>query len=89
MDNERRDYPPGRPSHKGQPARLGVEAPSGEVPHAQDHWRVDLGEQWEVSFWSREFGCSESELKNAVATVGPGAGAVRAYLATQIQQQRR
>jgi hypothetical protein len=65
-----------------------IDAPGAEPPHAQDHWRVNLTEPWEVFFWSREFGCSENELKAAVRAAGDKAGTVRAYLASQGQQQR-
>lgn len=66
-----------------------VEAPGAEPPHAQDHWRVNLTEAWEVAFWSREFGCSEGELRAAVQAVGEKAGAVRAHLASEGHQQQR
>lgn len=72
MQNDRTHHP--RP-------QLSLEANHGEAPHAQDHWRVDLAEAWEVSFWSREFNCSESELRQAVKEVGNKAGAVRGYFA--------
>ena len=68
--------------------QLGVELASSQALRAQDHWRVDLGEDWEIAFWSREFGCTEQDLRHAVAQVGRNAGAVRAYLASQNQQQR-
>lgn len=68
--------------------RLAIDAPGAEPPHAQDYWRVNLTESWEVSFWSREFGCSEGDLRSAVNAVGEKAGAVREYLASQSQQQR-
>lgn len=71
-----------------QRTQLALDAPGAEPPHAQDHWRVDLAEAWEITFWSREFGCSESDLKKAVEAVGSNAGTVRAYLASQVQQQR-
>ena len=51
------------------------------APRAQDHWRVNVAEAWEVRFWAREFRCSESELRHAVQAAGAMAGAVRAYLA--------
>ena len=90
MDKERRDHlPPGRPAPRtGERPHVSAEAPAREAPHAQDHWRVDLGEEWEVTFWSREFRCSESDLRKAVEAVGTNAGTVRAYLAGEIQQQR-
>jgi hypothetical protein len=90
MHDDRHSHPPpGRPApaHHERP-QLGLDAPSSEVPRAQDYWRVDLAEAWELVFWSREFGCTESELRSAVETVGENAGAVRAYLASQSQQQR-
>ena len=68
--------------------RVAIDAPGAELPRAQDHWRVNLTEAWEVAFWSREFGCSEGDLRSAVHAVGEKAGAVRQYLASQSQQQR-
>lgn len=68
--------------------RVAIDAPGAELPHAQDHWRVNLSEAWEVAFWSREFGCSDGDLRSAVHAVGEKAGAVRQYLASQSQQQR-
>ena len=67
---------------------VAIDAPGSEPPHAQDHWRVNLTEPWEVFFWSREFGCSDTELGSAVRAVGEKAGAVREHLAAQHQQQR-
>lgn len=46
-----------------------------------DQWRVVIDEPWEVRFWTREFGCTEDALRQAVRAAGPRAGAVRAYLA--------
>jgi AraC-like DNA-binding protein len=51
-----------------------------QAPHAQDYWRVNLAEPWEITFWTREFGCSEAQLKEAVQAVGQSAGAVRRHL---------
>ena len=62
--------------------------PQLQALHAQDHWRVNLSENWEIRFWSREFGCSEHNLRRAVDAVGSNAGRVRAYLASQDQQHR-
>lgn len=88
MQNDRHNHPPpGRPAaaHHERP-QLGRQAP-GDVPRAQDHWRVDLAQNWEVAFWSREFGCNESELRRAVHAVGANAGVVREYFPSQFQQQ--
>lgn len=83
MHNQRHNHPPpGRPvTLRREPAHLGVEAGRSTAPQAQDYWRVDLMQDWEIGFWSREFGCSEEELRRAVEHVGSNAGAVRAYLA--------
>lgn len=88
MDNESRKRANGRMAGpSAERPRLGVEALDA-LPQAQDHWRVDLAEAWEVTFWSREFRCSETDLRKAVEAVGSNAGAVRAYLCGQDQQQR-
>ena len=88
MDSESRNYPPGRtpPRHREQP-HVEADGPDAHAPHAQDYWRVNLAESWEITFWTREFGCSEEQLKNAVKAVGSSAGAVRMHLGED-QQQR-
>jgi uncharacterized protein DUF3606 len=63
-----------------RPQHVSVEAPGNERPQAQDHWSVNLSEPWELVFWSREFGCTEEELKRAVEMVGSNAGSVRGWL---------
>jgi hypothetical protein len=60
---------------------VSAEAPQEEPPRAQDHWRVNLAEAWEVIFWKRQLQCTEGELRKAVQAAGDLAGAVRAYLA--------
>jgi len=45
-----------------------------------DSWHVDLDEEWELQLWTREFACTETELRAAVAAVGPVAGRVRWHL---------
>ncbi|MDP9045777.1 MAG: GNAT family N-acetyltransferase [Pseudomonadota bacterium] len=44
---------------------------------------IDLTLAPEVADWRRSLGCSESELRNAVATVGNSAARVRGYLTGQ------
>lgn len=53
------------------------------VRGAPDHWRVNLAEDWEILLWTQQLGCTADELREAVSYVGPGAGAVRKYLATR------
>jgi len=46
----------------------------------QDASKVNTGQDWEVEYWCKEFGCTSQELKNAVAVVGNSADAVRRHL---------
>ena len=88
MDSEFRNYPPGRsPPRRHEEARVQADSPDSLALQAQDHWRVNLAEPWEITFWTREFGCSETQLKEAVEAVGDSAGAVRARLRNEDQQR--
>ena len=81
MNNDSHQHqPPGRrtpPRREG--AQISAEISSPEITRPGEHWHINLGEPWEVTFWSREFQCTESELRSAVQSVGNLAGAVRAY----------
>jgi hypothetical protein len=35
-----------------------------------DRSRVNVNEEWERRYWAEEFGCTEDELRDAVARVG-------------------
>jgi hypothetical protein len=52
---------------------------SKRVP--QDASRINLHERYEVDYWTRRFGVSESKLEAAVMIVGSSAKAVEDYLA--------
>lgn len=43
----------------------------------QDRSRVSLDQEHEVRYWSKQFGCTEDELREAVAKVGNSAEAVK------------
>jgi hypothetical protein len=75
------------PAMNQEENRLSLELPDS-VPHAQDYWRINLREEWEIRFWTREFGCSDGALREAVTAVGDCAGDVRAHLLAQHQQRR-
>jgi hypothetical protein len=47
---------------------------------APDYWHINLAEEWEIRFWTREFGIDVEQLRAAVAAVGSLSGAVRGYL---------
>lgn len=46
----------------------------------QDRARVNLSEAHEVAYWTRKFGVSEEQLRNAVGKAGPSADAVEKAL---------
>ncbi len=46
----------------------------------QDASRISLSEAYEVEYWTKALGVSRDDLAKAVAEVGNGADAVRAYL---------
>jgi len=45
-----------------------------------DRLHVDLSHGWEVHLWTREFGCSEDDLRRAVKAAGNSARDVKEYL---------
>jgi hypothetical protein len=47
---------------------------------AQDRARINLNEPHEVEYWTEALGCTEQQLRDAVAAVGVSAEAVRDYL---------
>jgi hypothetical protein len=46
----------------------------------QDRNRINVNEQWEVTYWTRELGISKEELERAVKAAGPSVAAVRQHL---------
>jgi len=46
----------------------------------QDASRVNIHEPYEVRYWCGKWGCSEAQLRAAVAAVGTSATAVERYL---------
>ena len=46
----------------------------------QDRSRIDVNEDYELRYWSKELGVSPDELKSAVQKVGPSTKAVREHL---------
>jgi len=45
-----------------------------------DRSRINVNEDYELSDWSKQFGCSPEQLKEAVRAVGPMAEDVRRHL---------
>ena len=45
-----------------------------------DRERINVHEPYEVRYWCGQFGCSEHELRQAVAQVGPMVSNVRRHL---------
>jgi hypothetical protein len=46
----------------------------------QDRARVNTSEDWELKYWTKEFGVTEQQLKDAVKAVGPMVEDVRKKL---------
>lgn len=46
----------------------------------QDRARVNTSEPWELKHWTKEFGVTEQQLKDAVKAVGPMVTDVRKKL---------
>lgn len=46
----------------------------------QDRSKVNVSDPSEVSYWCNKFGCSETQLRYAVKTVGTTVSKVRAHL---------
>lgn len=45
-----------------------------------DRSRINIHEKWEVEYWTKELGCTEAQLRAAVAKVGVMTSAVRLEL---------
>ena len=46
----------------------------------QDSARINMNEDYEVAYWTKELGVTRDKLAAAVKKVGPSAGAVRAEI---------
>ena len=46
----------------------------------RDRGRIDLSDPREVNWWRKQFGCSEQQLREAVAVAGENAGVVEQVL---------
>lgn len=46
----------------------------------RDRSRINVNQPHEMSYWSKKFGVSEAELRNAVDQVGPMADKVEQHL---------
>ena len=49
--------------------------------------RINMGEPYEVVYWSKRFGCSPAQLWEAVESVGLDAEIVRTFIAAQNVKQ--
>ena len=46
----------------------------------QDRSRINLSERYEVDYWTKKFGVSESKLEAAAKSMGSSASAVEEHL---------
>jgi Protein of unknown function (DUF3606) len=51
-----------------------------KIPGPPDSRRVNIHEEHELNYWTKEFGVSKKELKKAVMEVGTSAEAIKKYL---------
>ena len=50
----------------------------------RDRGRIDINEDWEVRYWATKFGCTATQLRDAVKAAGTTtADKVEAYLKKQ------
>jgi hypothetical protein len=54
--------------------------PDNKSEVAADRKRISLSEDYEVRDWTKSLGCTEEELRKAVAAVGNSAQDVRDHL---------
>ena len=45
----------------------------------QDRSRINVNEEWELAYWSKKFGVSPEQLREAVAAVGVSAAEVEKH----------
>lgn len=50
-----------------------------------DAIRINVGQRWELTYWTRKLRCSPAELRAAVKAVGPVAAAVQRHLKKERQ----
>jgi hypothetical protein len=48
-----------------------------------DPKRINVNEQWELNYWTKELGCTPDQLRTAVSNVGVMADDVRRHLKTK------
>ena len=51
-----------------------------DIRMPDDRVKINLGQPWEVQYWTKELGCTESQLKEAIKKVGYSVTRVREYL---------
>jgi hypothetical protein len=51
----------------------------------QDRERINTSEGYELNYWTRQLGCTEQQLRAAIAVVGPQVDRVRVYLGAKGQ----
>ncbi|MCP3946158.1 DUF3606 domain-containing protein [Herbaspirillum sp.] len=46
----------------------------------EDPTKVNINQEWELSYWSNKFGISKEKLKEAVEAVGPMVSKIKNWL---------
>lgn len=51
-----------------------------KIKQPQDPTKINIHEKWEVEYWTKKWGITEKQLKDAVAAVGVSTVKVAAHL---------
>ena len=51
-----------------------------KIKRPEDPTKINIHQDYEVTYWCNEFGCSKNQLVNAVNAVGPTVKRVKEYL---------
>ncbi len=63
--------------------------PTSDRPLKQpgDRTRINVHEEWELTYWTKLLGVNETDLREAVEEVGPTTEAVRTHLGKRHTQK--
>ena len=77
VEERRQERSPVAPERRFKSRRKSRKFVGSPLP---DRRYINVDDEYEVSYWSKELGVSADELKSAVQKAGPSVKAVREYL---------
>jgi len=51
-----------------------------KIKQPEDPTKINVNQQWEIDFWTKTLGVSETQLRNAVRAAGPFVRDVKKHL---------